>query len=122
GCMASVSISITEPDALTATASQTSSILCHLSLHAALPISLGGTPSYNGTGTFSVNAGTHSYTVTDASGCMASVSISITEPDALTSTAYQTSSILCPDGTSSVQVSALGGTPSYNGTGTFSVN
>ncbi|MFK7787194.1 MAG: hypothetical protein AB8B56_18880, partial [Crocinitomicaceae bacterium] len=43
----------------------------------------GGTPSYTGTGTFTVSAGTHDYIVTDASGCLDTVSITITEPTAL---------------------------------------
>ncbi|MFM7218156.1 MAG: hypothetical protein ACKO1U_09075, partial [Bacteroidota bacterium] len=51
----------------------------------------GGTPPYSGTGTFTVSAGSYSYTVTDAKGFTASVSGNITQPAALSGTGTATS-------------------------------
>lgn len=47
----------------------------------------GGTAPYTGTGTFTVGAGKHNYTVTDANGCMATTTVTITEPAQLVATA-----------------------------------
>ena len=44
----------------------------------------GGTSPYSGTGTFSVSAGTYSYTVTDNNGCTATTTGNITQPSAVT--------------------------------------
>jgi hypothetical protein len=74
---------------------------------------------YSGTGTFSVPAGTYSFTVTDAHGCLATTTGTITEPDAVEASSSNTA-ILCNGGSSIVTVSASGGTEPYSGTGTFS--
>src|SRR2546430_2236695 len=79
----------------------------------------GGTAPYSGTGTFSVPAGTYSYTVTDAKSCTATTTGNITQPSALTPSSSNTP-ILCNGGSSTVTVSATGGTPPYTGTGTVS--
>src|SRR5215471_7450671 len=80
----------------------------------------GGTAPYSGTGTFSVPAGTYSYTVTDHNGCLSTTTGNITEPDAIVASSSNTA-ILCHGGNSTVTVSATGGTGPYSGTGTFSV-
>jgi hypothetical protein len=79
----------------------------------------GGTPGYTGTGTFTRSAGTYSYTVTDSNGCTATTTGNITQPTALTASSSNTR-ILCNGGSSTVTVSATGGTTPYQGTGTFS--
>src|SRR5207248_7382633 len=79
----------------------------------------GGTAPYTGTGTFIQLAGAYSYTVTDANGCTATASGTISEPALVTVTASP-SAILCNGGNSTVTVSAAGGTAPYTGTGTFS--
>ena len=76
----------------------------------------GGTAPYTGTGTFSRTAGTYSFTVTDANGCTASTSVTISQPAAITVTATP-GVIACNGGTTSVTVSATGGTGAYTGTG-----
>jgi hypothetical protein len=78
----------------------------------------GGTQPYSGTGTFSRPAGTYSFTVTDANGCFATTTGEITEPSAVTASSSNTA-ILCNGGSSTVTVNANGGTPPYQGTGTF---
>ena len=76
--------------------------------------------AYQGTGTFSDPAGTYSYTVTDANSCTGTTTGNITQPTALIPSSSNTA-ILCNGGNSIVTVSATGGTPPYQGTGTFSI-
>ena len=82
----------------------------------------GGTAPYTGIGTFTVSAGTYTYTITDATGCIGTKTITITQPSAIAVTATETSPILCNGGTATVSVSATGGTGAYIGTGTFNPN
>jgi hypothetical protein len=67
-----------------------------------------------------VPAGTYSYTVTDANGCTATTSITVSEPSLLTSNSTS-GAILCFGGTTTVNVTANGGTAPYTGTGAFTV-
>lgn len=82
----------------------------------------GGTSPYTGTGVFTnVVAGMYIYTVKDAKGCTASVTINIPQPaNALTALAA-TPGINCFGGSASVTVSATGGKTPYTGTGIFPV-
>src|SRR2546423_2875043 len=79
----------------------------------------GGTAPYSGTGTFSVPAGTYSYTVTDSKSCTATTTGDITQPTTLVPDSSNTE-IFCHGGMSTVTVSATGGTAPYSGTGTVS--
>ena len=81
----------------------------------------GGTGPYTGTGNYTVTAGPHSYTVTDANGCTTTTSTTITEPSALTASSSATS-ISCFGGTAVVTVTATGGTTPYTGIGTYTVS
>ena len=72
----------------------------------------------NNSGLFNVTAGTYQFTVIDANGCSATITITVTAPPALL-TSVSKSTILCNGGTSNVVVTASGGTAPYNGTGTF---
>jgi len=76
----------------------------------------GGTTPYSGTGTNTVAVGAYSYTVSDYNGCTSTTSTSITEPDALTSSSTS-GTINCYGQSTSVTVSATGGTTAYTGTG-----
>ncbi|WP_396169939.1 beta strand repeat-containing protein, partial [Flavobacterium sp.] len=78
----------------------------------------GGTAPYTGTGSFPNIAGAYSYTVTDTKGCTSIASGTITQPTALVASATP-STILCNGGSSSVVVTATGGTTPYTGTNTF---
>ncbi|HRT00569.1 MAG TPA: gliding motility-associated C-terminal domain-containing protein, partial [Bacteroidales bacterium] len=120
GCSANTSVNVTEPTPLTATATA-GSILCNGGTTTVTVSASGGTAPYTGTGTFTVSAGTHNYTVTDANGCTANTSVNVTQPTALTATATA-GSILCNGGTTTVTVSASGGTAPYSGTGNFTVS
>ncbi|MBS1757866.1 MAG: hypothetical protein JSU03_11350, partial [Bacteroidetes bacterium] len=80
--------------------------------------------SYQASNIFNnVASGSYTITVKDAKGCTQSKSISITQPAAPpTLTASSTStSIMCNGSTSTITVSATGGTQPYTGTGTFTV-
>jgi hypothetical protein len=78
---------------------------------------IGGTSPYTGTGTFTKQAGNYQMIVTDSHGCADSVSVNITQPDALTLD-LQVDTSHCSD-TITLNVSANGGTAPYTGTGTL---
>jgi hypothetical protein len=117
-CTATTTGNITQPSALTPSSSNTP-ILCNGGSSTVTVSATGGTPPYQGTGTASRSAGTYSYTVTDHNGCMATTTGNITQPSALSASSSKTA-ILCNGGSSTVTVSATGGTVPYIGTGTFS--
>src|SRR5205823_883623 len=99
-------------------ASSNTPILCNGGNSTVTVSAEGGTGPYNGTGTFSHGAGTYSYTVTDANSCTATTTGDITQPTAIVPASSNTP-ILCNGGSSTVTVSAEGGTGPYSGTGTF---
>ena len=67
-----------------------------------------------------LGAGVHSVTVTDENNCTASTSVTLVSPSAITvNTSLGT--ILCHGGTTTVTVTATGGSGHYIGTGTFVV-
>jgi hypothetical protein len=121
GCTATATINIGQPDALKGSAS-TGSIACNGGSTSVVISAIGGTTPYTGTGTFNdVTAGQHIYTVSDANGCSTQVLVNISEPSILEATATP-GSISCNGGTTSVTVSATGGTAPYTGAGTFTVH
>ena len=112
-------ITITEPaTVLTASSVIDAPISCNGGSTTITVSAAGGTTPYNGTGTFTVNAGPHNYTVTDNNGCTSATGKTVTQPTAINVTASATA-IQCSGGTSTVTVSATGGTPGYTGTGSF---
>jgi gliding motility-associated-like protein len=54
-----------------------------------------GTPNYDGVGDFEVNAGNHSFTITDANTCIGAASFTVNQPDALIISASLTADNLC---------------------------
>ncbi|MFM9052541.1 MAG: hypothetical protein ACKOKF_09560 [Bacteroidota bacterium] len=119
GCSSSSTIVVAQIEAPTAAASS-GSIACNGGSTSVTVSASGGTTPYNGTGAFNVTAGAYSYTVTDANGCTALASGSVSEPSLL-SAAASSGSIACNGGSTSVTVSASGGTTPYTGTGSFNV-
>jgi len=121
GCTTTASATITEPPVLTATTSVTN-VSCHGGSNGSATVTaVGGTSPYTylwSNGQTSVTAtslaqGTYSVTVTDANGCTATASATITEPDVLNVTASGTN-VTCNgngDGTAAATVS--GGTQNY---------
>jgi len=125
GCTASVGLSIAEPTQLVASSSVTDAINCNGETGVITVSATGGTPGYTGTGDFTVNAGTYSYDVTDANGCLASTSTTITEPEVLTVNAggdetvfYGYGPMECADLSASIN----GGTPDYTAVWTSNVS
>ena len=119
GCSTSTSIVVSEPAALTAASSATS-ILCNGGSATVSVTANGGTAPYTGTGSFNVNAGNYSYTVTDANTCASNTSVVVSQPSILSAVSSATS-ILCNGGSSTVSVVANGGTAPYTGTGNYTV-
>ena len=68
-----------------------------------------------------LSAGSYSVLITDATGCNATASVTITQPTALVASVNITTPIACNGGNAVVTVSATGGTGAYTGTGTFTV-
>gem|GEM_PF-2442844 len=100
-----------------ATATSTG-IMCNGGTAPVLVSGSGGTSPYNGAGIYNQLAGTYNYVITDANGCTASASITLTEPAVLAASSTSTP-VLCYGGTSTVTISATGGTLPYSGIGTY---
>ena len=81
----------------------------------------GGTAPYTGTGSFTVGSGAYSYTVTDANGCSSTTTGTVSQPANLV-VSSSAGSISCFGGSTTVTVSATGGTAPYTGTGSFTVS
>ena len=80
GCTSDVTITVTEPTQLVASASSTV-IPCFGGTPDVTVSATGGTPPYSGTGLNTVSAGVYTYTVTDANGCTSDVTITVDQPD-----------------------------------------
>jgi hypothetical protein len=119
GCSSQVVLNIPEPQPLLAAASMSAPITCHGGSGQITVSASGGTPPYSGTGNFIRPAGSYTFTVTDANGCTANATATLSEPTGLIATASMTTPIACNGGNASVTVSASGGIAPYTGTGTF---
>ncbi|MEO6670308.1 MAG: T9SS type A sorting domain-containing protein [Ferruginibacter sp.] len=117
GCTATTTGTITQPSALAAS-STAGTIACNGGSTTVTVSATGGTAPYTGTGTFTRSAGAYTFTVTDANGCTATTTGTITQPAVLAATS-QAGTIACNGGSTTVTVSATGGTAPYTGTGSF---
>jgi len=128
GCSTTVSgIQITQPNVLLANPSVTN-ISCNGGSNGAISVSpSGGTAGYgyrwsNGNTTSSIsglNANLYSVTVTDAHVCTIVSQTTLTQPTVLSTSGSSASSVSCNGGSNgTATVSASGGTPPYNCTGT----
>ncbi|NCA24809.1 MAG: hypothetical protein EBS91_09465, partial [Betaproteobacteria bacterium] len=123
-CTAQDIITITAPTPIVVTAVLTTAIQCNGGTGQVTVSATGGTLAYaSGIGVFSVSAGANQvFTVVDANGCTGSAPLTINQPTLLTATAVINAPILCHGGTTTITVSASGGTASYSGTGVFTVS
>ncbi len=122
GCSAIASNAVTQPSAIAVTSTQTN-ILCRGAATGAINISVsGGTGAYTynwGGGVTSQNrtglvAATYTVTVTDANGCTATKSVTLTQPAAVLSASATPSAVACFAGnTGSIALTATGGTTAY---------
>lgn len=119
GCSHTTSITIAQPQALSATATVSTPIACHGGLALVNVSGGGGTLPYTGTGTTLRTSGTYTFNITDANGCPASSQLTIGQPGILFASASVVSlETSCGSSDAVVNVTATGGTPAYAGTGT----
>ncbi len=112
---------VAEPTVLVASAVNTP-IVCNGGTSTVSVSGMGGTFPYTGTGGFSATAGSHTYTITDANGCVsAPITINIAEPAVLLANAVVATPISCNGGTAVVTISANGGTAPYSNIGNVTV-
>jgi SprB repeat len=113
----STSVVVSQPSALVAAAAPTA-ILCNGGNSTVTVTATGGTAPYTGTGSFTRTAGAYTFTVTDANGCTNTVTGTIAQPS-LVVAAATFAPITVFGGTTTVNVTATGGTAPYTGTGAF---
>ncbi len=122
GCATTVSYTVTQPTALTASAIGTNVNCFEGSNGSATVTATGGTTPYtylwnNAATTNSISglaAGNYTVTVTDANGCARTASYTVTQPTALTASAIGTN-VNCFEGSNgSATVIATGGTAPYS--------
>ncbi len=133
GCSAQASTTLTQPIVLSVAIDANTNVSCKGGNNAyAVATPAGGTLAYTYSWTngsvidtaYNLTAGTYTVNVTDAHGCAASTSITITEPPMLTSNITSVTNVSCYNGgNGSATVVAGGGTPDYfyvwtNGGGT----
>ena len=131
GCIATASATITQPTALSITIASQTDLLCNGNSNgsATANAATGGTAPYTynwapsgGTNLNASNlsAGTYTITATDNSGCTATASVTITQPNALTITIQSVTGVLCnggPTGTATANIPNGGTSPyTYNWT------
>ncbi|MFY9311096.1 MAG: PKD domain-containing protein [Bacteroidia bacterium] len=123
GCSVEKTAVITEPVTLTVNFSSQTNISCMGGTNGAAVTSVtGGTPNFSylwspGGSTTSnrtnLTAGTHSVTVTDSKGCIATNSLTLTEPPALSATSVSTNETCDYSNNGTATVTPAGGTPGY---------
>ncbi|MFM9028231.1 MAG: hypothetical protein ACKOQ6_09560, partial [Bacteroidota bacterium] len=127
GCSRTQSYTITQPTACSVSVSATN-VSCNGGSNGSINFSAtGGVSPYtytiNGTSGTSprsgLSAGNYTIVSTDANGCTASTTITVSQPSALTVTATPAATSVCPGSSTTVNVSASGGTTPYSGTGIF---
>ena len=122
-CTATQLFTITQPTALVATASAQTNLVCNGASNGSATVNVtGGTGAYTyswapsgGTAATAtgLTAGTYTVTVTDANGCTATQSFTITQPTAITATSIQTNILCNGQNNGSATVTATGGAGNY---------
>jgi gliding motility-associated-like protein len=124
GCIATGSITLTEPDTIIAAMQTFTMVSCNGGSDATATVAAqGGTNTFtyawsngqtNATAT-GLAAGNYTVTITDGNGCSVQLAHTVIEPDVLTATIIDSEDVLCfggSDGEATVQ--ALGGFPPYS--------
>ncbi len=112
-CTATKTITINQPESKFSVTATAGNISCNGGSTIVAVSASGGTPPYTGTGSFSVIAGSYTYTVNDANGLIQSASVVVTQPTAITVT-VNAGSVLSYGGVTNITVSAAGGTEVYS--------
>jgi len=124
GCSITESFDITEPPVLNATADTQTNVSCNGGSNGSTTVAVtGGTGTYTylwapsgGTAATATGlaAGTYTVTVTDANGCQATQSFTITQPSALVASPDAQTNVSCNGGSNgSATVAVTGGTGTY---------
>ncbi|WP_053978390.1 LamG-like jellyroll fold domain-containing protein [Mangrovimonas xylaniphaga] len=123
GCSTSCSVTIEEPEELSATATQTSQVSCNGQSDGVASVYVsGGNPPYsytwdngeNGATANNLEAGIHSVTITDSNECSISTNVEITQPQLLSVRIDEQTNVSCKFGSDgSISVTPIGGTPPY---------
>jgi hypothetical protein len=127
-CTATTSFTITQPPAFSVNISNINNVTCNALCNGTATASgVGGTPGYtyaiNAPGVINANtgaisalcAGNYTVTTTDASGCTATTSFTITQPPVLGLTVSNIVNVACnPACTGTAQATASGGAPGYS--------
>jgi hypothetical protein len=129
-CSGSINVTVNRNNTLSATTSSTASSACGgggtitvTPANGSAPYNFsldGGNPQTSALAfTFNnVAAGLHNIIITDANGCTTSVTATIDQPTQLVASETHTA-VACNGGTSTITISASGGTAPYAGIGTF---
>lgn len=124
-CQSTDSITITEPELVTADLLERINVLCNGDNSGLATIeAAGGHPAYSylwntlppqsGATVSNLSAGFYTVTITDINGCTGNLEVEIEQPDAPISGSLVTTNILCNgDSTGSATASIQGGTPPY---------
>ncbi|MDD3741940.1 MAG: SprB repeat-containing protein, partial [Bacteroidales bacterium] len=113
GCNATASVTLSQPTQLIASATYTQ-IACSGESATVTVTATGGTPNYSGIGSFTVDAGTYNYTVTDSHSCQSVANVTVPVAPAPVSIYASVSNLSCfgaSDG--SISITTTGGTSPY---------
>ena len=122
-CVATKTVSITQPTVITATTTQVN-VSCYGGADGSATVTAtGGTPGYtydwlpyggNAATATGLTMKTYTVTITDANNCTTTKTVTITEPPVLAATISAQTNVSCNGGTNgSATVTATGGTPTY---------
>jgi gliding motility-associated-like protein len=124
GCLESTQTTLTQPLAPLSLSEVHTNVSCYAGSDGEISIlAQGGTPSYdylwnNGLTTATVNgltAGTYTVLVSDSLGCSASMSVTLTQPQAPVSSSAVVTDLICMnDAEGVIDLSVAGGTPGYS--------
>ncbi len=123
-CTATISITLTEPDVVELSITSESNISCNGNGDGSISVeAIGGTMPYefewnpsnigNTPDATDLMPGDYSVTVTDANGCSAEVSATLTEPTAVTASAEPTNLLCNNDNTGNIDLTVDGGVGGY---------
>ncbi|MFT3680259.1 MAG: InlB B-repeat-containing protein [Ferruginibacter sp.] len=121
GASIDTTITVTQPAAPLAVTAVAGTISVYGGTTTVTVSATGGTAPYTNTGSFTVRAGTYTYTVTDANGCYSSAVVTVTQPAATLTASVLGNTINCFGESASVVVNASGGTAPYTGTGSYEI-
>jgi hypothetical protein len=128
GCTSSISVTITQPTALSTALNSSTNITCHGDNNGVISSTVSGGTSpytYSWTGGATtpdisgLSAGTYNLNVTDKNGCTGSISVTITQPTSLSAALSNSTNITCHGDNNGSAVSTVsGGTSPYTYTWT----